>query len=270
MKIGMKIGGGYTLILAIMAGVGGLAIYCMISIKVKSNILANEYAEAMTVEVEIDKFSREASACILDFTLSENIMSYQKGEEVLEKLLELIKDAQVLADRSPHLVKLRANISEIKSKIEDYVNTVKQLKVLNEERNAARVRMNEAAKSLDDIFTYFRDLQNTKFKKEIAEKLSDAKLLERVHKLNLYFDLSEQMSNVRMAIVKFQTNAEDRQSGMSKMDEYFKRIDAHFSELKTIHTKPEDLAKLAEARTLCDDYMKAGNDVKTPLRKTIL
>jgi hypothetical protein len=94
MRLGKKIGLGFGAVLAITAGVGGLAIINMLSVKQKADVIANEYAEAVAVEFEIGKYFRDAVESIQDYSLSENVRSYEKGQESLVVAADQLKAAQ--------------------------------------------------------------------------------------------------------------------------------------------------------------------------------
>ena len=268
MKLGMKIGLGYGAVLAIMAGIGGLAIWNMLAVKAKSDIMANEYATAVDLETAISDNYREARIDLRTYTLAEDPKAYDKAAQSLSKLDSLIKETKALANKGQHLLLLRSKIEEIDSKVQTYLDLIKQLKVETDVRAGLRVKIAVSGKKCLDGVIWLKERQQEALLKDIADKAGDDKLIERGKKVDMASEAIKCLSDIDVAIWKFQTNAVGRNEGMSKLKEYADNVDKSFKFLDDTVVLPEHKQKVAESKAAFDEYVKASAALKEAFDKS--
>ena len=223
MKLGTKIRLGYGGVLAVMVGVGGLAIYNILAVKAKSEIMANEYTDAVNYETAISENYREARIHLRTFSLGEDKKAYEAGVATLKKLAETVKEAKVLADKSAHLVTLRSKMGEISSNIEEYLKLIDQLKAVNDEKGILRTKIVESGKRCSEALVALKNRQDDALLKDIAAKAGEDKLTGRGKTLGMLNDAIDQMNQIEIAIWKLQTNSEGRLEGIKKLGGYVEK-----------------------------------------------
>ena len=268
MKLGMKISLGYLAVLVIMGAVGGLAIWNMMAVKGKSDIMANEYAAGVDLETAISDNYREARIDLRTYTLAEDPKAYDKAMISLGKLASTIQEAKALAKKGEHLLTLRNKIEDIDAKVQAYLELIKQLKVETDVRVGLRKKISESGKTCMDDVIWLKGRQQEALLKDIEGKVGESKLIERSKKVDMASEAIEHLGTIDMAVWKFQTNADGRNDGINKLKEYSDKVEESFKFFDANVVMPEHKQKVAEAKAAFGEYVKAITALKEAFDKS--
>jgi methyl-accepting chemotaxis protein/carbonic anhydrase len=168
MKLGTKIICGFTSLAVMSAALGGLAVWKMLGVKTEATKLAEEYAPEVAVANQIERNSLLTMYNVRGFALSGDDKMLQLSRENLSEVKKEIGAAQELAQRSPHLVKLKEDVETVRGRVSEYeglvTQTVEQDKIIGDTRS----RLDAAGQKYMAACTEFLDGQSQKMKSEIS------------------------------------------------------------------------------------------------------
>ena len=116
MKLSIKIGGGFAVLIVIACILGYISIYNMSDIKENSIKLSKEYAPEVDIASSIEKYLILTVNAMNNYILTENDRYHEIEKENLKKFQEYINKAKILAKNSTNLIKLRSELDDIEKK----------------------------------------------------------------------------------------------------------------------------------------------------------
>ena len=195
LKMGVKIGGGFGLLIIISLILGGIAVVDMKSAQNEATQLAKEYAPEVEIANGLQKNSLLTMYAMRGYSLSEEQRYREDAETAIKLVNEQLKNAEDLAGKSPHLVKLKDQLNTIKTNVSEYERlmdeTDNKISDMAERRKGmdkyAEEYMNQCAlylkeqeeefeKDLDDLFKG----QNSAMEKELRERFEKIKQVNNI------------------------------------------------------------------------------------------
>jgi len=174
MKLGTKITLGFGSLIAIAVALGGVAIWRMDSAGTQATMLAREYVPEVAVANNVERKSLETMYEMRGYGLTEDEAYLTRGRQNLTEVNKYLKDAEGLADHSPHLVKLKGAVAEVTSGVAEYTGLVEDTVNRNKAIESDRKALNAAAAEYVKNATDFIDHQTEIFKGELGESGSAA------------------------------------------------------------------------------------------------
>ena len=162
MKLGMKIGLGFASVLAIAIALGGVAIWNMTDVEDQSTMLAHEYVPEVEVSNNVERFSMMTMYQMRGYGFTQEQKFLDQGFENLREIKKYLEEANELADKSPHLVKLKGEIEEINTEVNKYEGLVEQTIATNEAMEKNRQDLDAAAATYIGTCNEFLEGQNGK------------------------------------------------------------------------------------------------------------
>ena len=184
MKLGTKISLGFGALIAIAVTLGGVAVWRMDSAGTQATMLAKEFVPEVAVANNVERKSLETMYEMRGYGLTEDEAYLTRGREHLADVNKALKDAEVLADHSPHLVKLKSAVTEVNGGVTQYTSLVEETVGKNRAIESDRKALNAAAAEYVKNATEFIDHQTHILQTELgaapagahgAELLSEAK-----------------------------------------------------------------------------------------------
>ena len=136
-RLGMKIGGGFGVLILIVILLGGLAVFNMMNIKKHSEILAKEYVPQAKDAGDIQGQMFLLAYNVRGFYLSDEERYFKDATAYHDKVLENIKKAEALAAVSKNLTKFPADLKNIKENLDKYWSLFNQLVEASKARTLA-------------------------------------------------------------------------------------------------------------------------------------
>ncbi|MBF0474642.1 MAG: methyl-accepting chemotaxis protein [Deltaproteobacteria bacterium] len=262
LKLSLRIGLGFGVLIAITLILGIMASWNMNTVGRQSIELAQQFIPETTVAGDVEKLSLETMYGVRGYALSQNEKYLKEGLASLAKVKKALDDGKSLANKYPNLVKLREGVAGAEEKIKEYERLINETVSSQKAIADIRQRANAAAKKFMDNCSAYEDIQRASFDKEIKSSEKQAKLLERYQKVNEINDVIEAGHNVRIANYKTQAtdNIQFVQDGMKSFEIIFKDLD----EMKAATHQEENLRLLKEAQAGAEEYRTTISDyIKT-------
>ena len=200
MKLALKIGLGFGLLLAISMSIGGLAIFQMSGVSTKATMLEAEYVPEVEIVNNVERYSLTTMYNMLGYALAEDSKYWDDANKNLLEVNKNLSAAQALADKSPHLIKLKESVKSAKDGVTEYEKLANQTKEKITAMNANRVSMNTAAGDFMKNSSDYSLSQNNSMKTEL--KSFEAELNQLNVKITLANDVIDTGNAVRVSVWK--------------------------------------------------------------------
>ncbi len=258
MKLGTKIATGFGLLLAIAMVLGGLAVWNMRAVGSESAELADEFAPEVNVATDVERNTLQTMYAIRGYAYTEKDDYLKEGEAEIAEVKKHLNEAMALAERSPHLVKLKTAAPEAQKAVEEYERLIRETAAKNQALSKLRTGMLDAANRYMKNCADFLASQNEAMEKEIVEGADPAKLKERLAKITIVNDIIEIGNAARIGNYKAQATRDP---------ELLKATIANLGEVG------KDLAKLKAVTQLdvnlrqIDETANAGSQYKSHMEQ---
>ncbi|MFP4052353.1 MAG: methyl-accepting chemotaxis protein [Phycisphaerae bacterium] len=233
MKLGTKIAGGFTMLVLIAVGLGGLAIVNMKGVEEESNILAKEYVPELRLANEVERNSLNTMYEIRGYGFTENEQYLDAGKKSMQEVRKSLTACRELAARAPHLVKLPELEKQCSDALARYAELVDQTEKTADKLAACRDDLDKAAENYMSNCIDFLAGQNAAFK---------ADLKDRQLKIRLVSDIVDLGSVAR--VQNFKSQATNDPELLRQAVDTIKNVHGKTSELRKVCQDKEDIARI--------------------------
>jgi methyl-accepting chemotaxis protein len=245
-KLSTKIGVGFGALIIIACALGGLAVWNMWSVSTQSTMLAEEYAPEVVVANELERTVLTAIYEMRGYGFTEEDKFLKAGREQMKTLGTHIASAEDLAAKAKNLVKLKDQVTEVKSNANDYSALIDETAATVASMNERRANLDSAAAAYMKNCSDFLAGQNEAFKKDLSE---------RQQKISLVTDIGDLGTTIR--VTNFRAQAENDTDLMQEAIALFDQVKTKTGNLRDITRDEEDIARINKTETAADGY-KAG------------
>ncbi len=289
MRLGTKIASGFSLLVLIAIILGGLAVYNMKNVQQESNVLATEYIPEVEICNNIERNSQKTMYNMRGYAFTENKKYYELGVKYLAKVEEHLVEAEELAGRATHLVKLQGAVDELKEKVAEYKSLATETDQLTDKLEHDRVQLDESAQAYMTNCADFLLGQNENMRNEADAGASAASIKERLQKITLVNDIIDIGNATRLATWRSQAERDpalikDAMSNFDLMDQKFaqlreitrlkidiERIDNTEEAAKHYHVAMENLlANWSNLQQISDKRGKVADEVLASAEETAM
>ncbi len=265
MKIGMKIGGGFGLLILIACMLGGLAITNMGNIKGEAVILAEQYAPEVEQANRIERNSLGVMYAMRGYGYTEDKAFYSTADAEMKKLLEDIRETNAFSEKADRLTKLKGEMGGIEDRVRKYGVYMTETEETIENLSEDRQKLDSAAASfMNDCGEYLQG-QNERLEKELHEGIKSEKLAERLQKNILINDVIDVGNAARIAT--WRSQAERSPKVIEAALRNFDTLDGKYAALRSITFLDADKKLIDEIEAAGEIYRTAmGNLLKNWLR----
>ncbi|BAH74490.1 methyl-accepting chemotaxis protein [Solidesulfovibrio magneticus] len=259
LKLGIKIGIGFGILILIACALGGMAIFNMTTVEHNAKKLSDEYVPEVAIANNIERSSFLTMYAWRGYSLSEEIAYLDEGKKELFQVQKFLSEAKNHADKYQNLVKLRENVALAQSKVNEYSKladqTVAQILALDKDRKILDTSATAYIKNANE----FLKNQEDALAKDIASGVSQDKLKERSSKISLINDVIDIGNDTRISVWKAQALREPKvlEAAMSN----FPKIEDFLSKIKTITFVENNLRQLAAISESAQAYKSAMTDL---------
>jgi len=258
-KLGTRIGMGFAALVIIAIGLGGLAIWDMNSVRTESTKMSDEFVPEVNLASTLQRDALLTMYNMRGYAFSEEDKYLELGLEKLQAVKKQLADAQDLAARSPHLVKLRAATDELQANVAKYEALTQQTKASLAGIVETRSQLDAAAKLyLDQCYAFLEDQSNAmqnEIKAEGAEAVPADELLERFAKITLVNEIVDVGNDTRIKCFKAQALR-----NLAMVDEGLKNfptIRDKFDALRKITRLQKNIDEIDQTQTAAANYESA-------------
>jgi methyl-accepting chemotaxis protein len=260
LKLSTKMGIGFGILLLIAFILGGMAVWTMTRMAVESGVLSNEYVPEVKVANEMERSSLMAMYNMRGYAYTREQRFLDQGTAYLEEVKTLLADAEDLAAKSRHLVKLREAVKVVEDGVVEYEKMIEKTVKSNDEIARMREQMNVSAADFISHSENFLNDQNRLLQEEFESAVAGPEQLnERLRKNILMNSIIDSTNAIRVG--NFKAQATRRPEVMRETLKLFADIDAKMVELSTLTRQDSHIKMLANIRTAADDYQKSMTEL---------
>lgn len=240
--LGKRMAGGFGILVLVAVLLGGFAVYKMSAIEADSTLLARELVPEVSVCNEIERSFRKAMLDIRTYGLTFDDKFLESGKANLGEVKKQLVEAKELANRSPHLVKLKENLAEVEARLSEYEKMVgetdQKSHTIERERNA----LLEIAGNFMKISEDFLLSQNEQMRGDIKAGQDGSKLEDRLGKITVMSEIVNLGSTIRIAV--WRTQAQRDLSFINQTPKNFEQIEKKLTDLRALTKKAENLKQI--------------------------
>ena len=252
LKLGVKLGIGFGVILLISLILGLITSGNLGTIQDGSHMLAVEYVPEVQIATNLERASRAAMYAWRGYAYTENSTFLKQGQDELREVDRFLAEARALANRSEHLVKLKEGVEKAEAGVRQYGTLAEKTVAITEELGRNRTKMDEAAAQYMKNCADFLQSQNEFLEQDLAQGANAASVRDRVGKINLVNDIIDLGNDTRVKNFKSQAlrSPEIMQSAM----ENFPKMEDMFRRLRAVTRRDVNLRQIDSTQTAANQY----------------
>jgi methyl-accepting chemotaxis protein len=252
LKLGTKIGIGFSLLLLIVLALGGMSLWNMYSVARQSDMLAYEYAPEVKVANHIERYSLLTMFAIRGYSLSEDEKFLNQGREYLAHVEEYLSEAEKLAEEAKHLDQLAGQVEESSAAINEYRLLMEKTVIKTFRMSELRGLMDESATSLNQYCQEFMKIQRDSMVSEIDSGMDLFMLQERMRKIELVQSVVQQVNNIQ--VDSFKSQALGSPELMEESLKIFDQMKSELDDLNALTLKDDNKKTITAIWNAARDY----------------
>ncbi|OQX02425.1 MAG: hypothetical protein BWK80_57890, partial [Desulfobacteraceae bacterium IS3] len=259
LSIGVKIGLGFGVVIAIMLTMGIVATVKMGDIQDNAEKLAHEYLPELSI---LDKLERNlflTQYYMRGYDATGKRIYANEAKKYFDETKKNLKEAQDLTTKYQGLEKLRENIDPIMEKIRIYEDVIEKSIEKHSEIINAQTPFDVAATAYMQSAHKLLDVQFESMKTDINSGAAASVLLERLEKMEVLHEIITSGDAIRIANFKFQAfrtpeTAQEKMKDFDKIPKYLERI-------RPLLKKQENSDELAKIQAAAHEYKRTMEKV---------
>lgn len=255
MKLSVKIGLGFGILLVIMALLGGYGTLSMKQVEHESTRLANEYVAEVVIAADLERNAQRLMYAMRGYGFTENPKYLEAADAPRARVAEEIQKGEELVAKYPALVKLKESMANIKEGFTHYNSLSKETEEMFHKINANRAELDESGALYMKNANEFLASQNEAMRREFNEMVSTDRLNERLVKITLINDVIDLGNDTRVRNFKAQALREPEL--LREALDNFPKIDAKLKELGALTRADFNIKQLKNIHEGADHYKGA-------------
>ena len=264
--IGMKIGLGFALLIAIAVILGSMAVYYMKTTEKESDILAQEYVPEVAVAMELGGAANRTMYEMRGYGFTEEEQYYDLSLKEMAEMEAALQKAVELEAVSPHLTKLKKQIEKATTAVETYKALMQQTVQLNQKLKQNRADLEKTGEVYMSNCARFLDKQNQLFETDADALNADnhetmkKTFLERHRKITITNDIIDLGNMIRINASK--SLAQRDPDLLKKTIQKFSQVNDKLAEIRAVSHQKSNL-------DIIDTIQKAGTDYQSALSELL-
>ena len=259
LKLGTKIGLGFSLLLLISVALGGVALWNMYKVTKQSDLLAYEYAP----EVELANHIEESVLLMMfanrGYNLSEEQGYLKVGQEYMTSVMEHLTEAEKLAEETKHLDQLAGQVEEARAALDEYESLMDKTVSGSFRMTGLRSLMDEAASSFERYCKIFLATQEKAMVEESRMGMDIARLEERLKKIALVRSVIDLGNAVQIG--NFRSQALRNPEIMKDTILLFDRMKTDLDELRNMTQQEDNLRQIDATWNAAEVYKRSMQEL---------
>ncbi|MFH1915431.1 MAG: methyl-accepting chemotaxis protein [Pseudomonadota bacterium] len=255
LKLGIKLGLGFAMLIAIAVTLGGIAVVNMQQVGGESQRLAEEYVPEVIIANDLERASMMTMYAMRGYAFSEEAEYWSEGEQELARVRESLARAKEHSDKYTGLVQLRQDVVKATESVDKYSvlanRTAEILKAMETNRSEMNAAAGEFVRNCND----FLESQNQAMEREVLEGRSASTLMERLGKITLVNNIIDLGNDVR--IRNFQAQATRDPELMRMATQNFAKMDEAFAELSKTTRQSVNIQQIKNTQEAAAKYGSA-------------
>jgi methyl-accepting chemotaxis protein len=253
-KLGVKIGAGFGILVALVFGLGGFAVWDMQKVRTQAGELSTGYVPEVQVSSQLERHFSEATRGVVSYSLTGDEGFLKSGTWHLRAAGQLLKEAAGMASKG-----LRQGGDEARRRLAEYERLVGETESRNRTIADSRKRLEKAAEGFLLHWGHFLHNQNQAMNEEIKAGTDAGGLAERFKRITLAGRIIETGNALDVATFKAQVLRDLKllQEAMKRFD----TVEKLFDELIASTPMKEDRDHIEQTRTAAREYKAAIEDL---------
>ena len=216
MKLGTKITAGFAVLILIAVSLGSLAVWNMLTVRTAVSELAQQRMPEVAIGNQLERSSLQTMFQMRGYAFTEEAGFLTKARETLASAKKALTDAKEHATKCSDAV-LTARADKAGAKVQEYEQMAEETVSRTEALDKDRAAMDAAGQAYMKACSDFLDGQNKMVDEDFAAAagaadatsaiaVSQAKLKERLAKINIATDLVDLGNAVRLGNWRAQAN----------------------------------------------------------------
>ncbi len=246
LKLGAKIGLGFSILIIIALILGALAVFNMNNVSSESRILAQEYVPEVDVGVKIRGAANRLMYAMRGYGLSEEERYYQQAEEELQALKSGVNSGRELDESARELQKLGSSLDKIEQALQKYERAMGQTHEGIQALKEFRSKLDQNARTYIQSSTEFLDGQNQAVEQDLQARQ------EKIHLVNQLLNVG---SIARIENYKAQASGDLQllRSARDSLDE----VENIAADLQGLTKDQDDQERIKSIVAAADGYQQA-------------
>jgi len=256
LKLGMKIGLGFGILILIAVLLGGMAMINMKSVDKQADRLANEIAPEVAIANEVERHSLNTMFEMRGFVYTGETNFWKQSSESLVDVEKSLQKAKELSQKYPALVKLKENTELATGKVAEYKKLAHQTESILKAMSANRATMDQTAQTFMKNCNDYLDSQEKAMAELVSQQMAESsKVKDRALKITLIGHIIDAGNAVRLANFKGQAARDVKiiEDGVKK----FEVISSREQEIRAVTRQEANIRQLNEIRKAGDGYKEA-------------
>ena len=259
LSLGIKISGGFGLLILIAIALGGMAVWNMNTVKTQSVMLAEEYVPELDMAMELKGSVNRLMIEMRGYGLTEDDAFYKKAQKEMAAVEKALNTGRRLAEKAVNLKKLKGRLSEAIRAVHDYEALIKQTVDTNAKLVKNRSMLDKSAAKYMANSNAFLVHQNEQFKTDLAKQQ------QKIAHVRALVDTSD---TVRMMSYKAQANntPDMISEAADKLNDAFTTLE----NLRSITREEADLRRIDATTSAGKNYQDAMKAFVPELKKAMI
>jgi methyl-accepting chemotaxis protein len=258
MKLGMKIGLGFGVVIAIALLLGAVAIWNMRSVSGLAEKLDTQFMPESGLATSIESNYLNALFEIRGYGYTLDKKFLDKGMKYIEQIKKDLKDAKELAARSSELKKFQEQVEKILDKTAEYERLVGETTAKSDTLMNLLKRLYDTGMGLKKSMDEFADERSGVSGSEVNSGRESGKAISDITRLAAIKEIGEQFIMMRLTIWKAQAERDMKQ--IQDVQKNLEEINRKLESLKAGTTQESQLKLIDNIKLGFDTYRSLMNE----------
>nr|MDA3951007.1 HAMP domain-containing protein [Spirochaeta sp.] len=255
LKMALKMALGFGLLIALLAIVGGLAVFNLLQIQTDSVRLRDEYVAEVEIANNIERNALQMMYANRGYSLTFQDSFFETGMEYDAEVERYLDEAEALSQQYTGLTALAEQVLVARESMAQYDALAQDTKVVIDDIKANRTINDTTAANAVNAVNTLLDSQNRQFDAEVNAGASGAALQERIFKINRVNDVIDIVNNAR--VTNFKAQLENDPAALGAAVTELNRIPGILAEIRQVTRLEQDLADLDQVAQSTTNYREA-------------
>lgn len=259
LKLGVKIGLGFAILIALCLILGTVAVWNMKNVERLALKLDKQFVPQTEFAKHIESNFLRTMLDMRGYGYTLDKKQYDAGMKSLESVKKSLKDARELVSRYPELVKLREDLEKIQTKANEYERVVVETVSKNENLLNNRKDLFEIGASFLALIQTLGADQAEMLKNEINSRQEGPKLIERLSKIGAVDEIAYLAAGIRISAARYMADRDAKiaQDIQKNFDAIERKVDA----LRSVTRQEQNIKKVDDLKSELGSYKRIMNDL---------
>ncbi len=255
MKLSVKLGGAFGLLIVIMLALGTMALVTMSRVSSQSDHLGNDLVPEWSLAADIAEQQYQAGQQITAYSLNHDPTYLAQGRSYINRLRQSLDQGQRLSRERPLLVELGPALEAISSQVNNYESAVNEIEQAVRATARAREQAGASARQFEENISAYLSAQNNAMTRQInAQDIIEELLIrhDRITRTNDILDIGNAIQ-----IANWESQATRDMAGLERAANAFEELLERINNIIEVTRQEVNLRQLGAGRDAAREYRAA-------------